>query len=203
MVEKGAHLLDADAIGHVLLDQPPTRDEVISRFTTEVLDRTNIEDSPVIDRKKLGAIVFAEEGSRKALEAILHPRMRQTFEKAISRTARRMKAPAIVLDAAILFEARWHDLCDFVVFVDAPDNLRAERVMNARGWSPETLAAREAAQLPLDKKRSRCDFVIENVGDEAVLRAAVDDLWVKLTRRPKPDPARVRFRRPTPPTSAS
>ncbi len=203
MVDKGAHLLDADAIGHVLLDQPPTRDEVIARFSTDVLDRSAPEGVIAIDRKKLGAIVFADDASRRALETILHPRMRQTFEKAIGRTARKSTAPAIVLDAAVLFETKWQELCDFIVFVNTPAEIRLERVQSSRGWTAENLAARESAQLPLEKKQGRCDFVIENVGDEVKLRLAVDDLWEKLTRRPKPDPARLRVRRPSPPTTKS
>lgn len=193
MAERGAQVLDADAIGHVLLDQPPARDEVLARFTDEVRDLASSPDDPKIDRKLLGAIVFREEPSRKALEAILHPRMRRTFEKAISRAARRRTAPAVVLDAAVLFEARWHDLCDAVVFVDAPDEVRKARVLAQRGWPPEVLAAREAAQMPADAKRSRCDFVIENPGDDpGALASALEPIWRKLTSRPRPEPSRPR-----------
>lgn len=192
LAERGAQVLDADAIGHVLLDQNPARDQVIARFGTDVIQRDSPPESPTIDRKLLGAIVFSEEASRKALEAILHPRMRQTFEKAIGRAARRRQVPLVVLDAAVLYEARWHELCDVVVFVDVPDEVRLARVRETRGWSAETLAAREAAQMPLDAKRSRVDFVIENAGDEAALEAAVHSLWDKLTRRPPREPSRPR-----------
>ena len=202
MAEKGAHVLDADAIGHVLLDQPPTRDEVIEKFTEQVIDTSQSGGPPVIDRKKLGAIVFADVTSRKVLEAILHPRMRQTFEKAISRTARKKLESAVILDAAVLFEARWNELCDVVVFVDAPLEVRQARVQASRGWTPETHADREAAQMSLDQKRSKCDFVLANTGDEATLTAAVAALWEKLTRRPKVDPSVHRFRRPTRPDPA-
>ena len=141
--------------------------------------------------------MFADEGARKALEAILHPRMRQTFEKAIARAARRKQSPAVILDAAILYEAKWHDLCDVVVFVDAPEDVRRARLAESRGWTPEALAAREAAQMPLDAKRGRADFVVENAGDEAALDSAVGSLWEKLVRRP-PSP-RPRRSEPDPP----
>jgi dephospho-CoA kinase len=194
--QHGAQVLDADAVGHALIDQNPAREEIVARFGTEVLDRSDPDAPWVIDRKKLSAIVFSDEAARKALEAILHPRMRRTFEKAISRAARNAKVQALVLDAAVLYEARWNELCDVVVFVEAPAETRLARVGAARGWTPEMLAAREAAQMPLDAKRAKVDFVLENAGDDAELAAAVGPLWEKLTRRPKIDPSKHRFRRP-------
>lgn len=187
LAERGAQVLDADAIGHVLLNQSPSREQVIARFGEGVIDQTTPPDAPIaIDRKSLGAIVFADEAARKALEAILHPRMRMTFEKAISRAARRRQIPALILDAAVLYEAGWHDLCDVVVFVDAPEEIRQARLTESRGWSPEVLSVRQAAQMPLDTKRSRSDFVVENAGDEAALETAVASLWEKLVHKPAP-----------------
>jgi dephospho-CoA kinase len=176
LAQKGARVLDADAVGHVLLDQTPARDEVLARFGNEVLarDRSGLPvEPPAIDRAILATVVFSEPASLKALEAILHPKMRQTFEKAIARTARKQDAPAVVLDAAILLEARWHDLCDVLVFVDAPDEARLERVKAHRGWSAEALEDREKAQRPLPEKRKRADFVVE----------------IRATPRPSPRPS--------------
>ena len=67
-----------------------------------------------------------------------------------------------MLDAAILLEAGWDDLCDLVVFVDAPRPERLERAARQRGWSPETFESRERAQWPCDEKRRRADVVITN-----------------------------------------
>lgn len=187
LAARGAQVLDADAIGHALLEQTPSRDEVVARFGAEVLERDGSGlpiDPPRVDRAALGRIVFAEPASLKALEAILHPRMRQTFAKAIARVARKRSAPAVVLDAAVLLEARWHDLCDLIVYVDAPTEVRLARLQASRGWTAETLAARERAQRPTAEKRGRADFVLENASDEEALAAAVDPLWAKLTRGP-------------------
>jgi dephospho-CoA kinase len=68
----------------------------------------------------------------------------------------------IVLDAAILLEAGWDDLCDRVVFVEAPRSVRRQRVAKQRGWSLAVLESREAAQWPCDIKRSRADIVLAN-----------------------------------------
>lgn len=177
--KRGAFVLDADSVGHALLDQAPAQVEVVRRFGTEVLDRS-APDGPKIDRRALGAIVFAHESSRRDLEKILHPRMRGTFERAIARTQRKGRVPVIVLDAAILFEAGWNDLCDVVLFVDAPRDQRVARLAAQRGWTEAVVAAREDAQLPLDEKRSRADIVITNDGAPEQLAEEVTRLWERV-----------------------
>lgn len=177
---RGWHVLDADKVGHALLDQRPTHRQVLERFGPSVLDS---EDNDRIDRKALGQVVFADTEARRALERILHPRMRSTFEKAIERVIRRHGARGVVLDAAVLFEAGWDELCDMVVFVDAPRAVRVERLQRSRGWTGETLEAREKAQLSPRTKRSRSDLVVDNAGDRETLGLEVDRLLTDIKAR--------------------
>lgn len=186
----GAFVIDADKVGHALLDQRPARGEVVSRFGPEVLDPADPEK---VDRKVLGRIVFADFQARRDLEAILHPRMRQTFLKVISRVLRRREGQAIVLDAAILLESGWDDLCDLVLFVDAPDDQRLERVRTHRGWSAEDLEVRERAQWPNDRKRARADAIVMNDADEATLKVRVEAFWRSLMGRRR-ERSRLGFR---------
>jgi len=182
---RGAFLLDADAIGHVLLEQSPCRDRVLARFGEAVLEPIGEVEGVrrAIDRKILGAIAFSNPGSLRDLEAILHPAMRRTFEKAIRRESRHARHPAIVLDAAILYEADWDSLCDLVVFVDAAPEARLARLGAARGWTAEALAAREKAQGPLEEKRRESDQILTNDGTPEDFRAAADALWPALLKR--------------------
>jgi dephospho-CoA kinase len=181
LVGLGAWVIDADKVGHALLDQRPVRERVVERFGPGVLDATAAEgDTPRINRKALGAIVFHDPAALRALEAILHPRMCRTFEKAIARAARKGEHRAVVLDAAILFEAGWDRLCDRVFFVDAPREARLARLAKERGWDEATLSAREAVQWPLDRKRERADAVLPNEGLRDDLRAEVDRAWSRL-----------------------
>ena len=92
-------------------------------------------DAPWGSSWRHGTIVFGQPGALRRLEAILHPRMCRTFERAIARTVRRGQARAVVLDAAILLEAGWNTLCDRIVFVDAPRDQRLARLSAARGWT--------------------------------------------------------------------
>jgi dephospho-CoA kinase len=188
LAEAGAAVIDADVVGHALLDQRPVRELVTARFGPQVLAprepaaepeteagtgtdaeaEANSEanaDAVRVDRRVLGAIVFSDPAALRQLESILHPRMRRTFERAIARTVRRGQARAVVLDAAILLEAGWDTLCDRVVFVEASADRRLARLAAARGWTAETLAKREAAQWPLERKFSRADRVIVNDHD--------------------------------------
>jgi dephospho-CoA kinase len=183
----GATVIDADVVGHALLDQRPVRDLVVARFGAGVLERPGSDQpaaAPRIDRRALGARVFASPAALKQLEAILHPRMRRTFGRAIARTVRRGSG-CVVLDAAVLLEAGWDTLCDRIVFVDAPRDQRLARVAAQRGWSEAVLTAREAAQWPLDQKRARADLVISNDAEtealEPPVRRLVNQLFPKST----------------------
>jgi dephospho-CoA kinase len=187
LAKRGALVVDADAVGHALLDQTPSRHEIVRRFGPEVLDRE--ADTPRIDRRALGRIVFEDRHSLRDLEGILHPRMRKTFERAIARAVRKGAGQVIVLDAAILLEAGWDDLCDRIWYVDAPREVRLERLASQRGWTAPMLAAREQAQMPAEVKRQRADVVIQNDGDaQEQLSNEIERLWGELTKPPRGRP---------------
>jgi dephospho-CoA kinase len=199
LAEHGAHVLDADAIGHALLDQTPARNQVLKRFGEGILDHSATAGAPArINRLALGAIVFAQPKALKDLEAILHPRMKDTFQRAIARAVRNRKVPAVVLDAAVLLEANWNDLCDVIVFVDAPRETRLARLAAQRGWTAETLDARERMQRPLEEKRRQADHVLVNDADPGALREGVSRLWQTIAKPAQ----RVSTTRPHKPATA-
>jgi dephospho-CoA kinase len=91
-----------------------------------------------------------------------NPRIEERLIQEIAVARSQPDVELIVLDAALLLEAGWRHLCDRVVYVDVPDELRSERVKASRGWSLEQLDAREQSQYPLDRKRKEADDVIDN-----------------------------------------
>ncbi len=202
LARRGAHVVDADTVGHALLQQRPIREQVLHRFGPDVLDTCSPspEGFAPIDRKALGALVFSSASARKDLERILHPAMRRTFVRAIERAQRRGDSNALVIDAAILLEAGWDDLCDRILFVDAPEPLRLERLAESRGWNADQLNAREQAQWPLESKRQRADFVLSNDSTPEDLQSAIGLLWEKMVRRP---PSRSRSITQQDPTGSS
>lgn len=183
--ERGALVIDADAVGHETLKDPGVRRQVVERFGSRVLAETSgaNELAPAIDRKALGAIVFADPEARRDLESIVHPEMRNRFRAVITREAGATKGAErlVVLDAAVLLEAGWDDLCDLIVYVDAPTEERIRRVRETRGWSREMFEAREQAQWPADLKRRRADVIINNDAGVESLRRSVDQIEAKLT----------------------
>lgn len=187
----GALVLDADKIGHTLLDQNPCRDIVIEVFGEGVLAPYTAEgERRPIDRRALGALVFADPLLLGRLEDILHPLMRLTFERVISREVRQRRFKAVVLDAAILYEAEWNDLCDTVVFVDARPEVRLARLEATRGWTAETLASRENAQGALAEKRIEATQILANNDTIETLQTAAQALWpILLKPLPRPRPA--------------
>ena len=156
---KNVVLIDGDSLGHQILKTADTKKEIRSRFSDSVLD-----EQGEIDREVMGRLVFGSTAEhRKArtdLEQIVHPEIREEICNRIQ-TARSSKDyDAVFLDAAVLLEAGWNDMCDLVVFVDTSEECRLERVAKSRGWDQETLKARESSQLDLEEKKKASNEVV-------------------------------------------
>ncbi|MDR3621952.1 MAG: dephospho-CoA kinase [Paludisphaera borealis] len=198
LAERGAVVIDADAVGHGVLQRPEIQERLVARFGSEIIAARDlgVEVGPKIDRRALGKIVFADESARRDLEAIVHPVMIEEFERTIAEAQRSGSAIAVALDAAVLLEAGWDGACDLVVYVDAPRAVRLARVERTRGWSRADFEAREASQQSCDVKRRRADYVLPNVAGPDELAAEVDRFREWLTastdhadaRRPSPSP---------------
>ena len=127
--------------------------------------------SSPVDRTAVGQIVFAEPAERAWLESVIHPRIHAMRESEFA--AAPPGTRALVIDAPLLLESGLGSACDAIVFVDAPEALRLDRVSRNRGWSEADWRRRESAQWPLDRKREAADHVVRNDGDPESLRAQV------------------------------
>lgn len=156
-------IVDGDQAGHDVLTRPEVKERIRRQFGESVLTAAG-----EIDRGKMARLVFGDSAEcrrhRKVLEDIVHPEIRKELERQIAAARGSSQCEAVLLDAAVLFEAGWSDLCDAVVFVDAPLGERLQRVAAGRGWSERDLALREASQWPLQQKQARSQFTIENSG---------------------------------------
>ncbi len=154
-------VIDADQLGHQVLQFPAVKERILQRFGPTVFNSQG-----EISRSSLGHLVFGADASaqlaRRDLEAIVHPEIRKLAEQSIHELRQKQQVELIVLDAAILLEAGWNTVCNFVVFIDAPETDRIARVHVGRGWSALELAKREASQWPLPRKRAAADTVIDN-----------------------------------------
>ena len=151
---RGALVLDCDAVYHELLKTDKALLEAIeTRFPGTVEDG-------VLQRKKLGSIVFADPDALAALNRITHGAIH-------AEVVRRLNAwPGhAAVDAIGLFEGGLAELCDATVAVTAPTELRVQRLMARDGISEEYARSRIAAQHDEAWFRSRCNFILENDRD--------------------------------------
>ena len=118
-----------------------------------------------LDRAAVAARVFSDPAERARLEALVHPLVAEARDEAMRRAARDPQLVAFVWDTPLLFEVGLNAQCDAVVFVDAPLELRLQRVRRTRGWDEAELARRENLQWPLDRKRRLSDDVVTNTAD--------------------------------------
>ncbi len=153
----GCLVIDSDKEAKAALDLPQVRDQLVDWWGPEVLDADGR-----VDRSKVAAIIFSDPDERARLESVVHPLVKSRRGEVIER-ARAEGKSGVIIDAPLLLEAGSDAECDVVVFVDAPRERRLERI-RARGWDEAELARRESAQLGLDEKRRRSDFVIDNSG---------------------------------------
>jgi dephospho-CoA kinase len=182
----GCLVVDSDARAKAALDRPDVRDQLVQWWGEEIL-HPGVGGDRRVDRSKVAQVIFADPEQRKRLEALVHPIVRQD-RAAAAREGAAAGAKAVVVDAPLLFEAGLDAECDAVIFVDAPRQTRLERVREHRGWSAEELARREAAQLPLQTKRSKADYVVVNDGPIPDLQARVAGVLESMMTRPGASP---------------
>jgi dephospho-CoA kinase len=172
--DMGAVVLDADKAGHFVLREMEVLAAIKERWGAGVFDA-----SGQVSRRAVAKIVFAagNEAERHFLEQLTHPRI-ATLLKAELETIKNSPEPppVVAIDAALLFEAGWDKLCDKILYVDAPRDLRLERAVS-RGWSAEQFAAREAAQMPLAEKAARSHIVIRNARTLENIREVLRLTW--------------------------
>lgn len=162
MASLGCGVIDADRIAKEVLDEPVVREQLARWWGAGILT-----DEGRVDRSAVAGIVFHDPAELRRLESMIHPkvaRRRATLREAMQADP---SVRAIVEDVPLLLEKNLETDCDVLVFVDVPPAVRLQRVKQARGWSQEDLSAREKSQLPLDIKRSRADYVLDNSADES------------------------------------
>jgi dephospho-CoA kinase len=133
-----------------------------------------------VDRARLAAIVFAPAAKSELnyLEELTHPRIGALLQLEAAK-AGESGCPLVVLDAPVMRKAGWDKMCQAVVYVDAPREVRLARA-HQRGWADAQFAAREAAQESILAKRQAADFVIDNSGDAKQTREQVEHIWQTL-----------------------
>lgn len=170
--EFGAEIIDADRVGHeAYLPGTETHQKLVTEFGSDIL-----QASGEIDRKRLGARIFAEPDARERLNAIVHPRMYEMVKERI-KLLREKGALAVVVDAAILVEAGWDSLVDEVWVVAAPEDMVVQRIGQRDGLSAEQIRQRIRSQLSSEERKRHASLVIDNGVGLKQLKTLVRDAW--------------------------
>jgi dephospho-CoA kinase len=164
----GAVVIDADKVGHEAY-QPGTGTyaALVEAFGAEI-----VAEGGEIDRRKLGAIVFADPAQRQRLQDIVWPRMKEMMRERLDQL-RAAGREVVVIEAAVLLEAGWQDLTDEVWVVTVPEHVAMERLSARNGFSEDEARSRIRAQLSNEERARHADAVIDNSGSIEEARAKV------------------------------
>ncbi len=179
LAELGAEIINADLVGHEVYEPgKPGFDAIVAEFGSDV-----VGPDERIDRKRLGALVFADSTRLARLNAIVHPLIRAEIERRVQQARAKGAARAVVVEAAILLEAGWRSLVDQVWVISARREDVLTRLAAQRGMAAAETDARIAKQMTDGERRAAADVVIENTGSLDELRARLEGLWQTLVPR--------------------
>ncbi|AEW93491.1 dephospho-CoA kinase [Streptantibioticus cattleyicolor NRRL 8057 = DSM 46488] len=176
LVSYGAVLIDSDRIAREVVEPgTPGLAAVVAEFGDQVLTAQG-----TLDRPKLGGIVFGDPARLAALNAIVHPLVR---DRAAELQAAAGPEAIVVHDVPLLTENGLADLYDLVVVVDADPATQLDRLTRLRGMTEQEARARMAAQATREQRLAVADLVIRNDGPLEELERQVAGVWRELRER--------------------
>jgi dephospho-CoA kinase len=177
LAARGAVIVDADEVARAVVEPgQPALKQLVERFGAGILDADGRLDRPAVAK-----LAFADDESRRDLEAITHPAINEEFSRRIA------EAPIdaiVVLDVPLLAESDQARKRPYqtVIVVEAPREVRLAR-LEARGVDRADAEARMAAQAADEERRKIATHVVDNSDAPAALERQIEDLWADLERR--------------------
>ena len=195
--DRGFEIIDADRISHCILDRCAAQVAEIfgaqyvvqkdaqarnlssyAEFDASGDEEISAAHRASVDRKKLGELVFKDPAELAKLEALLHPKI--TAEILSQAQALEARGKLYFVDIPLFFEGKRYELFDKVAVVYAPKDTLIARVMKRNGLDRAAAKHRVELQMDIEQKRAMADFVIDNSGDLAALKAAVERFLKEL-----------------------
>ena len=157
----GAKLILADLVGHEVMEPGhEAYEQVVKVFGQEI-----VSEDRTIDRKVLGAIVFADEKKRMILNRIIHPAVRQEILRRLEE-AELSHLSYVVVEAALFLEENYDAFCDETWYIYTDEKIRRQRLKESRGYSDERIDQIFRSQKTHEEFQKRCLFMIDNNGSE-------------------------------------
>jgi dephospho-CoA kinase len=175
LAARGVTVIDADVLAReAVAPGSPAFEQIVARWGAAI-----VGPDGTLDRAALRARVFSHLSELDALNTIVHPEVGRRSDALVA--AARARGERVVLcDIPLLFEAHLEHKVDVVVLVDAPPEVRLERLVTKRGLSRAVAEAIMRTQLSSEQKREAADYVIENDGTIEALEARVSDVWRQI-----------------------
>ncbi|MDA0270142.1 MAG: dephospho-CoA kinase [Chloroflexi bacterium] len=180
--EFGAVIIDADRLGHRSYE-PGTSgfEKVVNHFGHDVVGKDG-----TIDRRILGGKVFGAPGELQRLNELIWPEIRTLIREEIAQIRTADKRTHIVLEAAVLIEAGWQDLCDEIWVVYTTTKTAVDRLRSRNGLTEDAALQRINSQMSTRDRLSHAQVKIDNSETEAQLRLRMEKAWKSfLGRQPK------------------
>ena len=166
LIERGVPVYFSDDMAKSLYDRDASLRDSLRRLFGERVFRDGD-----VDRRALAELIFADEEKRSALEALVHPAVFRDFE---AWKAERPDCALVAVESAILLDRGLPEgFADYVIYVDAPEELRLRRAMERDGSAAESVRRRMQSQKA-GSEHPAVDFVLDNSGDFNALEAALD-----------------------------
>lgn len=178
LAERGAAVVDGDRLGHEILARPEVAGAIEREFGSEYVA------GGIVDRGRLGRLVFADPVSLGRLNQLTHGPLSTLAGERLEELARSGEHELAVFEAAVYFLLPSPPRVDLVVVVNASAAVRQMRLAEKPGIDDTAAAQRVAAQASMDSLWGRGDLVFHNDGDEAALVRFADQLWSRLPGRP-------------------
>ncbi len=175
-VELGAHLVDTDQLARqAVAPGSPAFGEIVAAFGPGVLGPDGN-----LDRRGLRQRVFSDAGARARLNAIVHPRVAALVEGQLKRLEASDPGGVALIDVPLLYETNWQGRYAAVVLVYAPAKMQARRLMDRDEVDGRAAQTALSAQMDIEEKRAKAQFVVDNSGGMAETRKQVKAVWSRL-----------------------
>jgi len=172
----GCEIIDADLLAREVVEPgQPAWTTIVAEFGQDVLTGDG-----TLDRKKLGAIVFADPERRRRLEAITHPAIRERFQARLDGLAEKGFTGIVIFDAAVLIESGNYKNMDRLAVVVTDEPTQMSRLRGRDGTDDAEGRRKIASQMPLSEKAKLADYVIDNSGDRHATAEQVRRVFAAL-----------------------
>ncbi len=156
----------------------------LNELGVETIDADDIVHDiiPAEERRRIADEVFRDPAKRKELEARIHPLVRARLDEFADRPSSTGDEPRMAVEIIpLLFECHWEGVYDIIVAVSSPSHVQIRRMVSNRGYTEEQAEARLSAQLPVEEKVARSDYVVVNDGSAENLKQEAKRLvdWLK------------------------